>query len=67
MKNKFFKCKWFSYYHGNGLFWFKVLNLGLSFKNILRYEFGKNKEIKGVIFSYWLINIINNNNKIIKK
>ena len=63
MRNKFYKCDLFSYYYGNGLFWFKILNTGLSFKHINNYEFGDDDKtlkgnFKGVFFKYWLINII---------
>ena len=63
MKNKFYKCILFSYYYGNGLFWFKILNIGLSFKHINNYNFGNgdittNGTPKGIFFKYWLINII---------
>lgn len=56
-KNKFFKCILFSYFYGGGLFWFRIFNIGLSFKNILTYNF-KNEKPKGIFIKYWLINII---------
>jgi hypothetical protein len=63
MSKKFYKCDLFSYYYGNGLFWFKILNIGLSFKHIYNYKFNINDKnmdgtFKGMFFKYWLVNII---------
>ena len=59
-KSKFYKCDLFSYYYGNGLFWFRIFNLGLSFKNIYKYSFSKNenKNPKGMFINKWLITFI---------
>lgn len=59
-KDKFFKCAIFSYFYGGGLFWFRIFNLGLSFKDILTYDFkGKTPNTyKGIFFNRWLITII---------
>ena len=59
-KSKFYKCELFSYYYGNGLFWFRIANIGLSFKHINKYNFtsGEERDPKGLFFYYWLISII---------
>lgn len=58
MSNIFYKCKLFSYYNGNGVFWFRIFNYGLSFKHILKYKFGKTENKNGLFIGPWLINII---------
>lgn len=52
---KFYSCFIFTYYYGGGLFWFKILGLGLSFKNIFTYDFTTKKH-EGWFFNKWLIN-----------
>lgn len=61
MKNSiFYKCWLFSYYKGNGLFWFTIFKWGLSFKHIHDYKFTTKEQTdpKGIFFEYWLINLI---------
>jgi len=57
-KSKFYRCELFSYYKGNGLFWFRIFNWKLSFKHINEYHFTtqEEKDPKGLFFYYWLIN-----------
>ena len=59
-KSSFYKCLIFSYYYGIGLFWFKILTIGLSFKHIANYKFTKiePKPNKGIFFGYWYIELI---------
>lgn len=59
-KSKFFKCGLFSFYKGNGLFWFRIFKWGLSFKHVHNYVFTvqEEKNPKGYFFYYWLINFI---------
>jgi hypothetical protein len=57
MKTKFFKCALFSFYLGNGIKWFKIFKLKLSFKHIENYDFKTNKP-KGIYLGYWLISLM---------
>ena len=59
-KSKFYRCKLFSFYNGNGLFWFRFVKWGLSFKHINNYSFTteEEKDPKGMFFYYWLISFI---------
>lgn len=59
-KINFYRCKLFSFYRGNGLFWFRIFNVGLSFKHINNYYFTieEEKDPKGLFFYYWLISFI---------
>jgi len=56
-KAKFYRCFLFSFYLGHGLFWFKILGMGLSFKNILTYNFSKKNTYEGLLVKKWLINV----------
>lgn len=60
MKTKFYRCNLFTYYYGHGIFWFRLIRWGLSFKHINDYAFSESEERapKGILYYYWLINFI---------
>jgi hypothetical protein len=46
----------FSFYIGEGIRWFKLFKLKLSFKHINKYKF-KTDNPDGIFIGYWLINL----------
>ena len=56
MKSKFYRCAVFSFYIGEGIRWFKLFKLKLSFKHINKYKF-KTNDPDGIFIGYWLINL----------
>ena len=56
-KSKFFNSLILSFYIGNGIFWFKIFGIGVSSKNILKYNF-TNDDKRGWYFNKWLIKFI---------
>jgi hypothetical protein len=56
MSSKFYKCAFFSFYVGEGIRWFRLFKLKLSFKHINNYKFKVDKP-KGFFLGYWLVNL----------
>lgn len=55
-KSKFFRCGFFSFYIAEGIRWFRLFKLKLSFRHINNYKF-ESDDNKGMFLGHWLITL----------